>query len=188
MKYLLIFFIFLFLQNCSKPKTVLICGNHICVNKAEAEQYFEENLTIEVKIIDKTKNKKINLIELNLESSLSQERMVSIEQKSKTKKQIKTLSNNQIEKIKKKIKEKKKNKKIVKRIIENNSKEEKKLINKNSTVTERNKLNSFKNPNKKRKKVVDICTIIKKCSIGEISKYLIKQGKNNKFPDITIRE
>ena len=48
------------LVSCSKPKTVLICGDHICVNKAEAEQYFEENLTIEVKIIDK--KKKIKLI------------------------------------------------------------------------------------------------------------------------------
>ena len=39
----------LFLAACSKPKTVLICGDHICVNQTEAEQYFEENLSIEVK-------------------------------------------------------------------------------------------------------------------------------------------
>ena len=52
MKHILIFLIF-FLSNCSKPKTVLICGDHVCVNKAEAEQYFEENLSIEVKIINK---------------------------------------------------------------------------------------------------------------------------------------
>ena len=36
----------LFLNNCSKPKTVLICGDHICVNKAEAEQFFEKNLSL----------------------------------------------------------------------------------------------------------------------------------------------
>ena len=54
------------LVSCSKPKTVLICGDHICVNKAEAEQYFEENLTIEVKIIDKKEKNKIDLVELNL--------------------------------------------------------------------------------------------------------------------------
>ena len=55
------------LANCSKPKTVLICGDHVCVNKAEAEQFFEENLSIEVKIIDKKKTKpEINLVELNL--------------------------------------------------------------------------------------------------------------------------
>ena len=29
------------MQSCSKNKTVLICGDHICVNKTEAKQYFE---------------------------------------------------------------------------------------------------------------------------------------------------
>ena len=41
----------LVLVSCSKPKTVLICGDHVCINKDEAEKYFEENLSIEVKII-----------------------------------------------------------------------------------------------------------------------------------------
>ena len=59
MKLLLIFFILL-LSNCSKPKTVFICGDHICINKSEANAYFEENLTIEVQII--SKNKKRNQI------------------------------------------------------------------------------------------------------------------------------
>ena len=36
----------LFLTHCSKPKTVYICGDHICINKAEAKQYFKENLLI----------------------------------------------------------------------------------------------------------------------------------------------
>ena len=57
MKHLLFIFLFLILQNCSKPKTVYICGDHICVNKTEARQYFEENLSLEVKIIDSKKKK-----------------------------------------------------------------------------------------------------------------------------------
>ena len=66
-----IFFIIIFflLFKCSKPKTVLICGDHVCVNKTEAEQYFEENLTIEVKIINKKKKKEIDLVELNLKEN-----------------------------------------------------------------------------------------------------------------------
>ena len=39
--------------------------------------------------------------------------------------------------------------------------------------------------NKNQKEVVDVCTILKKCSIDEISKYLLKQGKKKDFPDIT---
>ena len=44
MKLFFYYFFFFLLSNCSKPKTVLICGDHVCINKAEAEQYFEENL------------------------------------------------------------------------------------------------------------------------------------------------
>jgi len=65
MKNFIIIFIFIFLSNCSKPQTVVICGDHACINKAEAEQYFEENLSIEVKIIDKNKKKKKKKIKIN---------------------------------------------------------------------------------------------------------------------------
>ena len=37
-------------------------------------------------------------------------------------------------------------------------------------------------------KVFDICQIIKECTIDEISKYLIKEGNNKSFPDITTRQ
>ena len=70
--------IILFLTSCSKPKTVLICGDHICVNKDEAEQYFEENLSIEVKIIDKKLNKNDDLVELNLRENSSGDNKISI--------------------------------------------------------------------------------------------------------------
>ena len=40
----------------------------------------------------------------------------------------------------------------------------------------------------KNNNMIDICTILDKCSIDEISKYLIKIGKKQDFPDITIRE
>ena len=40
----------------------------------------------------------------------------------------------------------------------------------------------------KRIDVVDVCTIVKKCNIEEISKYLIDKGKDKKFPDITTRQ
>ena len=61
-----LFFFFILLFSCSKPQTILICGDHKCVNKAEAEQYFEENLTLEVQIITKDKQTSYNLVDLNL--------------------------------------------------------------------------------------------------------------------------
>ena len=175
----------MFLFSCSKPKTLLICGDHICVNKEEAEQFFEENLTLEVKIIDKKEKKKIDLVELNLKENQSGVREVKLFKKDNTKKKLKVLSNNQKSKIKNRIKQKKKEKKIASKSIN----KEKKNINdkiKNKTITE--VLVNKKNVNKDRKGVVDICTIIEKCSIDEISKYLQKQSKNKSFPDITKRQ
>ena len=40
-------------------------GDHECINKQEANQYFKENLSLEVKIVDK-KKLVTDLVELNL--------------------------------------------------------------------------------------------------------------------------
>ena len=76
MKYIAFLLLLIFVSNCSKTKTVLICGDHVCVNNDEAEQYFEENLTLEVKVIDK-KKKEIDLIELNLKENIDDNKKIS---------------------------------------------------------------------------------------------------------------
>ncbi len=90
MKKLFLFFLFLSLLGCSKPKTVLICGDHVCINKSEAKQYFEENLSIEVRIIDKKRKKEENLVEVNLLTSTNGKKEVIISEKKNKKKNIKT--------------------------------------------------------------------------------------------------
>ena len=105
MKLLLLIATLIFLQGCSKPKTVLICGDHICVNKTEAQQYFEENLTLEVKIVNAAK-KNIDLIELNLREGISGNKEIAILSKKTTKKKLKVLSNEEINRIKKILKKK----------------------------------------------------------------------------------
>ena len=47
MRVLLIFFIIMFTNSCSKPKVVLICGDHVCINKSEAKQYFKEKSSLD---------------------------------------------------------------------------------------------------------------------------------------------
>ena len=42
--------------------------------------------------------------------------------------------------------------------------------------------------NQNFREVADVCNIINKCSIREISKFLIDQNKKKPFPDITVRE
>ena len=184
MKKIIFFITLLTLYGCNNPKTVLICGDHVCINKAEAEQYFEENLTLEVQIIDNKKDKKNDLVELNLNKNLEGKKEISVTKRNKIKKKIKILSNDEIEKKKievrnkKKLKVKKKEKnKIVKTV---------KKIDPNKTKKKIKKIT--KDVDKSENKIKDICTILVKCSIDEISEYLVKQGKTKKFPDITNRD
>ena len=176
MNFCIILIIAFFLSSCGKPKTVLICGDHVCINKKEAEQYFQENLSLEVKIVDKKDKKEIDLVEINLNKDAEGKRVVNITSKIDEEKELKVLSNKEIVKIKKNIKEKKKGKKVVK-----------KKFQKKDSLSKRN-IKKPKKSHKKQKELVDICTILEKCSIDEISKYLIKQGKKKNFPNITLRQ
>ena len=177
---LIIIISFVILQSCSKPKTVLICGDHVCVNNKEAKQYFEENLSLEVKIIDNKKNENFNLVELNLKENLKKKE-INILKKDKTREKIKTLSSKEIREIKKNIKKKKKDDKVER--IEEKIKERKSKVS-----SKKKKLNKDKKIVNIKTNSIDVCTILDKCSIDEISKYLIKIGKKKNFPDITIRE
>lgn len=175
MRFLLTFLFIIMLSNCAKHKTVMICGDHVCVNNAEAEKYFEENLSLQVKILNKKTEEEQDLIELNLKQKSSGQREVNIFQKEKIDTKVKILSNKEINKIKSEIKKKKKVNKVSKKITR--KKQDKDIKN----------LKIKKSVNKNNSNVVDICTKLEKCSIEEISKYLIKQGKKKSFPDITSR-
>ena len=178
MKKLFFFFLLLLIYGCNKAKTVLICGDHVCVNKAEAEKFFEENLTLEVQILDKNDSKKIDLIQLNLNPDSKEKKKISISKKKQTSKKLKKLSELEIKKKKQEIKMTKKitKKKAIKEKVKKKSKNEKKIFKEKKIV------------NKTSNEPADICTILEKCSIDEISKFLVKQGNKRKFPDITIRE
>ena len=155
----------------------MICGDHVCINKLEAKQYFEENLSIEVKIINQNTNKEEDLVQLNLNSSFENKRKISIKKKENTEKSIKTLSKNEIKDIKNKIAKKNKKNKTKKNKFRLKSENKLNNISKKSVKV-----------NKNIYEVVDVCTIIEKCSIEEISKYLIDQGNERDYPDITIKE
>tara|TARA_X000000950_G_scaffold125369_1_gene156872 strand:- start:263 stop:820 length:558 start_codon:yes stop_codon:yes gene_type:complete len=185
MKFILSVFVILFLANCSKPKTVLICGDHICVNKAEAEQYFQDNLSIEVKVVDKKVKKEIDLVELNLKENKNGKKKISILSKRDTKKDLKALSNDEINKIKKNIKDKNKKKRIAQKVIKN---KQKTIREKKKIIKVKNKILEDRTDQTNKNNIIDVCSILEKCTIDEISKYLLKQGRKKAFPDITARQ
>ena len=90
--------------------------------------------------------------------------------KKETKNQIRVLTNKEVKEIKK--------------VKTNKNKYAKKIILKD----EKRRKNVFFKKNNSKNDIVDICTIVNKCTIDEISKYLIKTGKKKDFPDITVRE
>ena len=132
------------------------------------------------------------------------DKQISIANKRKTNKKLKILSNDEIEKTKAQLKEKRKqnkkkaqiaNKKEKKkfRLFKDVKKEkiEKKQVSKTVKLNEASNINKKivnKNNKKAISKSVDICEFLKECTIDEISKYLIKKGNKNNFPDITTRE
>ncbi len=189
MKLITFFFVLLSIFGCSKTKTVLICGDHICINKAEAKQYFEENLSLEVKIINQNIKKEIDLVELNLINN-EKNKKISITKKEVTNKDLKILSSKEKKDIKNKIKQKNKekkepkNKKIVKKI--NKKKPENNYLNQTKLTNNKKKIQ--KDVNKSINEIEDVCSLIKVCNIDEISKYLLKIGKKKDYPDITKRQ
>ena len=180
MKNITLIFVFFLSVSCTKPKTVFICGDHICVNKTEAQQYFEENLTLEVKVLKKRDSNEPSLIELNLREPNQVNKQVFASKKEKTNKEIRKLSGNEKKKIISNIKKKQDNKKIA----------QKKTIKENKKISKKNEKKKIilNKSNKEKKEALDICKILKECTIDEISKYLIKDGKKRSFPDITRRQ
>ena len=168
MRLLLVLLTFM-LYSCSTSKSVLICGDHECINKEEAKLFFEENLTIEVKVITKNKEKNFSLVKMNLEKESENIKIL----KSKNKKIVRKLSKDEIKLKKNEIKEKKNR---TKKISAN--KNEKKIEPVSSIKIEKS-LNN-KNPS-------NICSILEKCNIDTISDYLIKQSLSKDYPNIASK-
>lgn len=199
MRKLLLIIFFLIMAGCSSTKKVLICGDHVCVNKEEAKQYFADNLSLEVRIVEKKKTKTFNLIEMN-SAELEKKSVKVIIQENKQeklriltkdeidikKKEIlnnKQIINNNAQKIK--VDEKTKTS-INKKIVKLNKKEKNKIADKinvdnSKTINKNIKLNKdniVKN---------DICLILDNCNIEEITEYLLKKNNDKSFPDLTVK-
>ena len=169
MKYFVFVLIF-FTISCSKQKSILICGDRKCINKAEAKQYFKDNLTIELQIIEKNKKSNFDLVDLNIGGEKPD---IKVFKKNKDNTVFKELSKNEIKAKKKELK----NRKI---------KLETKLPNKD--IVSKNKISNKIIETLPNKYSIDICVKLKKCDIDSITDYLIKASKEKDFPNISQRE
>ena len=58
MKKLCFLFIIFLLTSCSNTNSVYWCGDHQCINKKEIEAYFKKTMIVEIRDLNKEKNKK----------------------------------------------------------------------------------------------------------------------------------
>ena len=138
MKYLLI--ILVLLTSCASNKRVFICGDHECINKEEAKLFFEQNLSIEVKIIKKEKEDHFNLVKLNTQNPNEKQNIKIV--KHKQNKEIKKLSKSEINEKRREIKNikklNKKNKNLAKKSVSKNREVSKNLEN-DKKISKKNK-------------------------------------------------
>ena len=80
-----LFIYFFILVSCTtisdnKVKKVYICGDHVCANKKEINDYFENNISIEIYTLSKSskKDKDFDLVELNM-SNEDKKNLVSVD-------------------------------------------------------------------------------------------------------------
>ena len=114
-------FFLLFLLGCASGKSVLICGDHECINKKEADLYFQENMSIEVKIVELREKKEKSYGWVKLNSGLDKNNpVIKVSEKEILNQEIRKLSKKEIIEKKKEINKKTKvakltDKKITKR-------------------------------------------------------------------------
>ena len=211
MKLIYLFFFLLFLS-CNTIKKEYVCGNHLCIDKKEFNEYFSKNFTVEIKAQKiRNKEKKLNLVNLN-SISLNEKKIDN--KNSKKKERIKKKKEKRIlkaEKIRlleerkiKEIKERNRKKQDTKTAkltkskdntkknavneISNNHTEEK-SISKNIVLQEKNRKKSLKeNISIISVETIDmksLCDEIKDCDIDKIAELLIKKGKNKPYPNVS---
>ena len=209
MKYLLLSFFVLFFSCNSMQSKTYICGDRACLDKKEFNEYFSNNLTLEIKIKKKKNNSIIDLANLNIKSS----NLIDKKEKSFTLSKKEQKNYIKIEKIK--LKEKRKREKIDKKNKIKNQKKLAKLKNKTknkSNIVIKDVLQKKKSVvdtakaltepkieiNKKKDKIdvykktkttkqVSICEELVDCDIDKITELLIKNGREKDFPDITVK-
>ena len=164
--------IIVLLISCSKHQSVLICGDHKCVNKAEAKQYFEENLTLEVQIINKNKKTNYSLIDLNTKGDKPKIKVY----KNENKKIVKKLSKEEVREKKAELKKRKQK-----------FKQKNEIVKKKVVLKKKNKINTLSTHNSNNNSL-DICIKLEKCDIDSIADYLIKVSNEKGYPNISLRE
>jgi hypothetical protein len=144
------FFLFLTLLSCNNlSKKKYVCGDHLCIDKKEFNEYFSKNLTMEVLSTNKNKKQSVDLVKLNTDSlSLKSQKEISANED----KFLKEIEKEKLKTKKTKLLKEKKNKKIQKKITTSKNKQITKRLEsqKNKTIIDNNEISNNRSDKKKK--------------------------------------
>jgi len=168
--------VFIVLLSCTNSNKVYICGDHPCKNKKEIDDYFQNNISMEVYVIESNKIKKKNqdLIQLNLSKAKND----------KEKKKELAFLNERKQKIKNTKKEQKPSRLKLK-VSSENEKKSKENKDKKKLIPSKRK-SAYKK--QKTTKIVHMCKNMEECDIDIISKKVDDLSKEQSFPDISVNK
>ncbi len=195
MKNLIYVLIFIIIISCTSEKKVYWCGDHPCINDKERKAYFEKNMSVEVKKLNKNDKKKMTDMEKIIEQAKIDEKNRIKDEKNLAKKE-KLAQKNKLEEEKELTKQlkleekqrKKEEKALAKqlKLEERKKKKEKKALTKKLNIIEKKSSDNDINRveiNKPVKKV-------KKIEKGETSDFyriverIVNENKSKSYPDI----
>ena len=194
MKYIIILIFSFFLISCSSSKTVYWCGDHACINKKEKEAYFKKTMIVEVKEINKKRNKDISDIdlikkragieddsELNNIKSTSTESFTE-ESRDEKRKRIKK----QKELAKQARLDEKRRIKYEKELAKQARLEEKKRLKNEKKLAKKTRSEKKKYPKKEKIKIADKNVTLTNSGddFNKLVEKVIRRNKSKSFPDI----
>ncbi len=165
---------FIMLLGCTSSNRVYICGDHECKNKKEIEDYFKNNISMEVYVVESNKSKKKNqdLVQLNIlkDKKVDKKKEELVFLKKRKQEITKTKKEQKPSKLKLKVETEKKEK----------SKEAKNKMGSAKSKT------TFAYKKQKSTKIVHMCKSMEECDIDIISKKVNDLGKGKSFPNINF--
>ena len=155
--------IFLVISSCTilngdRAQKIYICGDHVCSSKKERNEYFKNNISLEVYSISPSdkKDRDFDLVELNMSKDQKEEIFSTANQK-------KSINENL-----------KKRKKLTKTRIKEGEK-----VN-----TKSKNIKSLKKP---KITLIRICKDLDECDINDVAKIIFNKANEKKFPNLTFK-
>ena len=190
---------FILITSCSMNKKTFMCGNHVCENKKEFKEFFEKNMSVEVKpkvkFLKKKFNKKkeINLVSINLNKDTNNDELkiktkyikkknpfFKLSKLNKEKTVTDTKKKDTFFKIPKVNKDKKVNK--IKSEKKQNPKKDINIIKKVTKI-----FNPKKSENLSvQQKLID-CSYVTNCDINQIANYIKNKDNKKSYPKINTK-